>query len=1085
MTIETADPLVHWLHQLGLGQYAQAFADHDVTLDIMPELTGEDLTEIGVKSVGHRRRLLTAAKALCDAPARATGTSINPLPDTANAAELGEGAEQRIITAMFCDLVGSTRLSTLVDPEEYRDLIAGFRQIISDALVPYDGHVARFLGDGIVVFFGLARAQDHSAENAVAAALDIIQRIARDDRSDDRRAQVRIGIATGLTIVNGQNPDGDQIQIDDTIVGEIPNLAARLQAAAAPDTVLVSQATRDRLGDLFRFEDFGLLTLKGIAGGVQAWRAIDHAKADSRFEALRSKAPATGFVGRASEMAQLMEAAGRAAAGQGQVSLIMGDAGMGKSRLARELLDKTRRPSAPRLFMQCTPYHRGTPFHPIRRSIIRLTEPTLDRPHLPVADFLAQFGMTDPEQVAMLSDVLDSPAHDQVNARRALEQRTAQITMLTDLFCAMAQQAGTIILEDMQWIDASTIEVLSRVATRLDGLSAHLLATMRMGEVPQWCELARAQVLVLDRLPPTDFNELVRAIARANAPHVSLSDDQIAEIAIRCDGSPVFAEELTRFALDRAAEHPGAGDHPLPATLADSLLSRLDRLETGRELAQLSAVIGSEFPVDLLIDVSDLPKSEVLRGVSSLIEAGVLRRGHSPFGPAVGFRHMLLKDAAYLTLLRRDRINLHARIARTMTQRFPELAATVPQIVAHHLSCGGDLEGAVTFWDRAGSLAAGRSAYSEAIVHFRRAIEDCAKAPAGADLEEAELAVRIHLVAALVSAYGFNSAAVHTEMPRVEALGAALKSTGQMLPLLISKWVFAGASSQFSASLEVARQIEQLTRDNGEAGDLLANRCLGTSHLFCGNLKEADRHLRAFFETYEAGTHDVWLDRFGSSHHGAMSAVGLAELAVLACDGAESQYWSDMARNLSDLSGQAHDLCHCTFFLGCVLPLLLDEYEVVQVHADQLRRIARAHQLETWEIYADLFDGTALMSQGQLDKGCALADASISRIGHIGVFLDFCMALHAEACVRAGLIPQARKRFQATGPTLLQQKTWLSAEFGRIDGLIAHHENRDPEQVRAILDRAQAVADQQGVVLFQRKIAATRAAITAEVTDSL
>jgi len=705
--------------------------------------------------------------------------------------------------------------------------------------------------------------------------------------------------------------------------------------------------------------------------------------------------------------------------------LIMGDAGMGKSRLAREFLVQHGMEPRAQVLLQCTPYHTSNPFQPFRRLLNRLLEKKAGKEapqqEAQITEFLQDLGLAADENAALLSDVLSTPTGEPQSEKYALDKRYAQITMLADLFCAMAQEAGAIILEDLQWMDPSTEEVLSRVADRLNGLPIHLLCTMRPDPVPDWCAHANADVLVLDRLAAADFGELIRSVAMASAPHVTLTDTQIAEIATRCDGSPVFAEELTRYSLDLEAEEDGAAREPLPATLADSLLSRLDRLETGRELAQLAAVIGNEFPLEILTAVSDLPKDEVLRGVSSLIEVGVLQRGHSTFGPAVGFRHMLLKDAAYLTLLRRDRIAQHARIATTLTRAFPEVSAAMPQVVAHHLSHGGDLANAVTFWDRAGTLAAGRSAYLEAIAHYRKAIDDNSNASVGEDLEETELRVRLNLVKALIAAHGFNTPAVKAEKPRIEALGTALKSTDQMLPLLVSKWTFMGASGEFAASVEISRQIKQLVNEGNDVEALVAYRCSGTAYLFAGELDKAAEELKAFFALYNADRHDTGLGRFGSSHHGTMSAVGLAELAVLACDEPEATYWTEKASALADRSGQAHDLCHCTFFTGCVLPLLRGELDKVRDMASALRGIAKQHNLPIWEIYADLFDGIVLMHQGEVEQGCALAQRSVDSTQETGGFLHFCMVFHAEACLQVGLVEQARDSFSKIGQMKLMR----------------------------------------------------------------
>jgi len=1080
----TEDPLVRWLDQLGLTQYSEAFIAEDVTLDLVPDLTPQDLIDLGVASVGHRRRILTSAKAIVDVtkdhgPAvKEQATNVSQPKNPQN------GAEQRMITAMFCDLVGSTHLSSVMDPEEYRDVIAEFREIITLSLIPYSGQVARFLGDGIAVFFGLNRSQDHTAENAVAAALDIVERISKHSKEGYPQLEVRIGIATGLTVVNSSGPTSNQVQVEDTIVGEIPNLAARLQAIADPNTVLVSDATQNRLGHLFLSMDFGFHQVKGIEDGLQVWRIIGHAQTDSRFDARQSKVPTTEFVGRTDELNRLFSTGRAVSNGAGAVSVIVGDAGMGKSRLAREVLMKSTSLETETLIFQCTPYHTSTPFLPLRRTIERTFDSLIDADpgngeptRLKAQTFLQDLGLNTEENVDLLLDILLSDASPRTDERSALNERSAQISLLAYVFCMMAKAAGTIIIEDLQWIDPSTNEILTRVVERLHDEEIHILCTMRNGPLPHWCEYAHADVLNLGRLPAPDFANLVRSVARA--ANANLSDLQVTEIASRCDGSPVFAEELTRLTLERETEPGRTGSAPLPATLADSLLSRLDRLETGRNLAQLAAVIGNEFPLEILVAVSDLPKEDVIHGVRTLIDAGILDEGHSRFGAAIKFRHMLLKDAAYLTLLRRDRIAQHIRIANTVIRTFPALSNAMPHIVAHHMSLGGDSAQATTYWSRAGTLAASRSAYFEAIVHFRKALKSCANTSFGLDLEKTELTIRLNLTAALIAAHGFNTAEVKAEIPRIEALGATVDSADQMLPFLVSKWMFLGGSGQFKESLTVARQIEHLADDGDEIKSLLFQRCIGTANFFCGHLADSKQHLHAFFQTYDPAQHDIGLGRFGSSHHGTMSAVGLAEIAVLEGDNTEADFWTQKAKSLSEMSGLAHYLCHTGFFTGCVLPFLRGQIDVVATQAGLLEQIASSHGLNVWSGYADLFAGIAMMEQGNLDDGFSRAADGIKKAKASEGFLDFCMLFHAEVCLKSGLVTEARDSFENVGTSLLERESWLSANIRRVDALIAHQEGQPLEKVLSKLDRAHEIATSQGAHFFVHNVEKARASVTA------
>ena len=500
------------------------------------------------------------------------------------------------------------------------------------------------------------------------------------------------------------------------------------------------------------------------------------------------------------------------------------------------------------------------------------------------------------------------------------------------MLLALAADDGALILEDAQWLDPSTADLLRWIVARLDGTPLHLVATLRSGSRPDWAEAAGAAMVPLGPLAPDEFAALIRTVARDHAAEAVIGAAQIASIAARCDGSPVFAEELTRFALE-------TGDaEALPASLADSLLARLDRLPAGRRLAQVGAVIGTEFPQALLQAVAGLDDAALRRDIAALIDAGILRKGDSDFGPAVAFRHMLLHDAAYMTLLRRDRVALHARTAQVMQREVPHIADALPQVLAHHLSRGGAPAEAARHWERAGTLAARRSAYAEAIGHFRQALTEIETASADTVLDPLELSVRLNLVAGLIATEGFGAPTVRAEMPRVEALGQALDRSDLLVPLRVSKWIFLGATGQFRASLHVARQ---LNGETGEIAQLLALRALGTSLIFCGRFSEAKPPLEAFVARYDPSRHAAALSRFGVSNHAVMTAVGLAELAVIAQDRAAADRWGALAETYAQDSGTAHDRCNVTLFIGCILPALQGHHESLPVAADRLRALAR------------------------------------------------------------------------------------------------------------------------------------------------
>lgn len=1051
--------LTEWLKAEGLEQYAEALHANDVDLDLLRTLTSDDLKEIGVASVGHRRKLMIAAAGL-----RAPAAQVAP-----PASDLALQAEQRMVSAMFCDLVGSTQLSSILDPEDYRDLIAEFRKVVGAALLPYRGHVARFLGDGILVLFGTEAGEEQTTENAVAAAMEILRRTSATTTIMGTSLQVRIGLATGMTVVKREMADETD---DDSVVGQILNLAARLQAVAEPNTVVVTQATRDRLGGLFICEDLGLQDLKGIEGRVRAWKVISHSETESRFDALHESVAGTGFFGREDELGRLRVQAALAREGNGQISMIVGPSGIGKSRLARECQLAAARVGPHLPILQCTSYHSSNPFHPMRRYILRLLgpiEPGRDRAEA-IAKLLERFDLSGGRQASLLADFIAVEVQSIDGHEVARERRAELIALLTDLFFAIGREARAIILEDVQWIDPSTSEMLVRVAKRIGQEPVHVLCTIRPGPTPDWCVLAGGNLIRLERLPDTKLAALIRSVAKTGANPVTLSAAQVADVVIRSDGNPVFAKELTRYLLTTIADGRAPDDQPLPTTLADSLLARLDRLAEGKRLAQLCAVIGNEFPLALLEAIADLPERQLQQGVADLIEADVLKVGHSEIGPAVAFRHILFREAAYMTILRRDRVALHARIAGTLVDHFPKVAEESPQIVAQQFSLGGDPASAAEHWNRAGTRAARRSAYAEAIGLFNRALEDAATLGDTPETKRSELGIRLNLVSSLIASDGFNSEAVKSEMAKVEALGSALKSGDQLMGLMVSKWVFLGAGGQIWASLEVARQIRDLASTGTAVEQILSHRVMGTSLLFVGRFAEAKRELEAFMELYDPERHAGDLARYGTSNHAAMTAVGLTELAVFADDAARAEHWGTRAMGFAQKSGQIHDLCNVTLFIGCILPAMRGDHERVAISAAKMKDLAATHNLPMWLTYADLFHRTNLVVRGHTSEARWISSGEASVMAGAASFLSFCLMYYAEACLSQGLVAEARESLLGINPRVLREENWLSAETARLEAEIRLAEGAGMAAVAEQLDRAEDIARRQGAILFLRKI---------------
>lgn len=1069
-----AEPLdvARWLAGLGLGEYAAAFASNDVDAEVLAQLTAEDLREIGVASVGHRRRILAAAADLAARP---------PEPE----------GERRVVTVLFCDLVESTRLATRLDPEDFREVLARYRHVLETATAPYDGEMVQFVGDGALFFFGHHRLREHDAENAVAAGLEIVRRVRAMDPYSGAAPRVRVGIATGLTVVGGQ--DAARPRVGDHAVGEASNLAARLQARAPPDTVVVAQSTRERIGALFDCEDLGVIALKGFEQGARAWRVTGHNEKANRFEALRTGGQAPSLIGRAEEAARLAAQFARARQGRRAISLLVGESGLGKSRLARHALDGQGAAGQP--ILQCAPYHVESPFRPIRYYLgkrLALREAGgAEAQRAALAGLLADLGLDRPLDLALLAELMETPPPEgaPLAALGAHERRERMLDVLARLMAAIARASSALVIEDVHWLDPSTGELMGRVLAEIAAapvdVPVHVIVTMRPGPVPDWLPAGETEIVPLGRMDEGTLAPLARAVAAAAAPGLALPDPVARAIAARCDGSPVFAEEMTRVYLEglsdgRDLETVLAG---LPATLTDSLVARLDRLTVGRRLALVAAVIGTEFPVAILREAAGLSEAETRAGVDELLAAGVLQAGHSAFGEAVSFRHMLLRDAAYRLLLRRDRIGLHAKVAETLRMRFPHIAEALPQVMAHNLHEAGDLLGAVAEWERAAGLAAARSAYAEAVAIWRRAAEACARIQPPGAAADRELACRLALMSALIAAHGFNGAGVAEELARIERLGRETGAAERLVPMLHARWVAIVSAGDFAAGLDLARQIARMTRPGSgpetvsETDRLIGHRVLGTSLLFSGQHAEALRELRQFFEVYDPDRHEAELSQVGTSSHALMSMVGMAEIHILFEDFAAADRWRDRARRQAQAGGRAHDICNVTLFVDCILPALEDRYDRAAEGAARLRAHALAFELEVWQAHADLFEGVARIRLGRPEAGLAQARRGAAALRDRIGFLSFCFLYLADACLAIGETAEAAAALAVAGRT--SGETWVGPEIARLQAKLLLARGGPPSEPLARLDAALRLAEAQGARLLARRIRADLAAIPA------
>jgi class 3 adenylate cyclase len=720
-----------WLQQLGLAQYEPAFRDNEVDGDVLPDLTAEDLIGLGVTLIGHRRKLLSAIAALgAAAPAptpTATPASVPP------PAPVPTQAERRQLTVMFCDLVGSTALSTGMDPEDLRDVIASYQNRCSAAIRHYDGFVAKYMGDGILVYFGYPRAHEDEAERSVRAGLDIVDAMAELNAAVPRppgvELKVRIGIASGPVIVGDQIGEGTASET--AVVGETPNLAARLQALAQPNQIVVSAATRAMLGDHFDLEDLGTSELKGFAEPVPAWRVLSARDVESRFAASRSGSSAP-LVGRQEEMGLLLRAWDGSSRGRGQVVLIQGEAGVGKSRLVEGVREASGKDHI-WVAVRCSPFHTASAFHPIIEHLKRVfgwqPEDTAPQHLAKLEAGLAGF-KTLPlsESVRLFADLMSVPLPEDRYPRppmTAQQQRDATLDAIVAWLIELAERTPVLMAwEDLHWADPTTLETLGMLIEQAPTAAMLVVATYRPELTPPWPQRSHMTPITLNRLERPEVETMVGHLSGGK----SLPGEVVDHIVAKSDGVPLYVEELTKAILGSGVIEARGEAYVLtgalaqlhiPETLQDSLMARLDRTPRLREVAQLGSVLGREFAYDMISALAGIEEEMLQRGLGQLVVDELLyQRGRPPRSRYL-FKHALIQDVAYQSLLKRTRQQYHQQVAKLLEDRFPEVASTQPELVAHHYTEANCPAQAIAYWLSAGVAAASKSANLEAIDQFR------------------------------------------------------------------------------------------------------------------------------------------------------------------------------------------------------------------------------------------------------------------------------------------------------------------------------------------------------------------------------
>ncbi|TJV38591.1 MAG: adenylate/guanylate cyclase domain-containing protein, partial [Mesorhizobium sp.] len=954
-----------WLRGLGLQQYEQAFRDNAIDAEVLPELTDADLEKLGML-LGHRKRFRKAVVGLGPSSSH-PDASTDDIAAQSRTRELS--AERRQLTVMFVDLVGSTALATRLDPEDLREIIGAYHRCVADTVAHFGGFVAKHMGDGVLVYFGYPQAHENAAEQAVRAGLALVDAVRRLQEPEPLR--VRIGIGTGQVVVGDLITAGEGHERG--VVGETPNLAARLQALAEPDAVVIGPQTRQLVGDLFEYRDLGAVEVKGFPEPTHPYQVVRESAVESRFEALHGTTP-TPLVGREEEVDLLQRHWHRAKSGEGRVVLLSGEPGIGKSRLTVTLQERIQNEPHTRLRYFCSPHHQDSALHPTIAQLERAAGLERDDPPERKLDKLAALlAPASPEEGALLAELLSLPTDGRFPPLQLTPQRKKEKTFdaLLRRLEDLARQGPVLMLfEDVHWIDPSSRELLDLVIERVPRLPVLLLLTFRPEFQPPWTGQSHVTVLVLNRLDRREGAALVQRVVGTG----DLPSDVVAEIIERTDGVPLFVEELTKAVLESGnartvLSRAAATVLNVPATLHASLMARLDRLgSAAKEVAQVGAVLGRELSYELLAAVAQRNAAELDGALDQLVSAGlVFCRGTRPLATYL-FKHALVQDAAYGTLLRAKRQELHKRVADVLEEKWTEITEAQPELLAHHFQEAGDWAGALDHWQKAGGAAVARAATREAVSHFASAI-DCSRR-LGDVSGGAERMTRLHLAMAnaLMQAEGYRSERLGKALQDARLAAANTASVELQCDVALSLAPFFYATGRNQDYLTLAE--EQLAND----ADLLPTAYLsglwatkGIAHFNRGEQPQAAEALRKALDLIDRVDPSRRILFAGADQRVSTQDYLSGSLTILGFIDAAVEENERLVRNV-DQFDKPFDLAW-RLLAQCDLCALFGQYEELLENATKIVEICERHGYTARRSSAIRWRGHARSHLGELDAG--------------------------------------------------------------------------------------------------------------------
>jgi class 3 adenylate cyclase/predicted ATPase len=1076
------DPAIGaWLDQLGLGRYRALFAAQEIDTETLREVTEPDLERWGIP-FGPRKRMAKAIATLRDALPREKPA---PPPERPTA----DTAERRQVTVMFCDMVGSTSLSARLDPEDVRTVMRAYRDICNTAIARYEGFVVRYFGDGVLACFGWPTAHEDDAERAVRAGHAILQEIRRAEPFPGVKPKVRIGMATGLVVVG--DLIGEGVSLETSLVGETPNLAARLQTFAEPNTLIIAAGTRRLLGNLFDLKELGPLQLKDIPGPITAWQVMGETAIESRYNAVRGFSTAAvaeppELVGRASEMALLLDRWQQARQGEGQVVLLSGQAGIGKSSLLEALLARIADQPHGIQRMQCSSYHRNSTLFPIVQMLHRASGIQADDPpQAKLEKLAARLGDAGRNLLPAYAEMMSLPTaglSPALDPDPQLRRQAILDALIERLLWHASFRPLIYIIEDAHWIDPTTRDLLRRFMAMAPRLPVLMLVTFRPDDDPGLGDHPFVTRLQLNRLNRRSCAAMVARVAGGK----TLPNEVMDAILAKTDGVPLFVEELTKMLLE-SGQLRQDGDNfvlknPLPqlavpTTLQDSLMARLDRLGAVKQIAQIGAVIGRDFShqlISALLPDDDAGLQDALR---QLADAEMIQvRGEPPEANYV-FRHALVQDAAYASLLRSNRQQWHARIAAALLDRMPAVAEAQPEIMARHYAEAAMTNPAIDWLRRAGELAIRRSADIEAAGHLRRALELLGTLPHDAARDALELDLRAAVSGSLFATQGYGSPEAETNCNRAYELCQSVGTSPRLFPTLWGRFTNFLVRADIPRAIEEADRFAKLAAIEGDAGLVsMAHRNLGVAHLSAGNPVAARAHLDRAATLLRAEhraeyTFAYGLDPLVTLRSGQALALLLlneeaaAEEAALAAlrEARANDHFASIAYALSRVG---------------IFHMLRDQADALAPLGEELVRIAQRRNARTWGLYGEILSGWCEARAGDLADGMARMDRGIAGIhalnGSLFISLirfEQAALLLADAQTDAALVclDAARPMIDPGGQCIGE------SELHRLMALVLHSNGAPADEIEPHLLRAHELAHAKSAHFFAARVALTRA----------